>query len=62
MVDSPGRATSGNSFVWDEATQQWAFNLSTKPHAAVGTYTVTAAAGDQDYVLSPTCSGTFVRQ
>ena len=30
LVDSsPGRATSGNSFVWDEATQRWAFNLAT---------------------------------
>jgi hypothetical protein len=61
LVDSPGRATSGNSFVWDEASQQWAFNLATKPHAAVGTYTVTAVAGDEDYVLSQACSGTFVR-
>jgi hypothetical protein len=61
LVDSAGRATSGNSFVWDEATQQWAFNLATKPHAAAGTYIVSAAAGNEDYVLSPTCSGTFVR-
>ena len=37
-------------------------NLATKPYTATGTDTVTAAAVDEDYVLDPACSGTFVRQ
>jgi hypothetical protein len=63
LVDSTGNATPGNTFRWDAATERWAFNLSTRPYTAAGAYTVTAVAGDEEYVLKdPTCTGTFVRQ
>jgi hypothetical protein len=62
LVESPGTSTPGNTFKWDEATQRWAFNLSTKPYTAAGTDTVTAVAGAEDYALAPICSGTFERR
>jgi hypothetical protein len=62
LVDSAGRATSGNSFVWDEIAGLWAFNLATKPYSSAGAYTVRVAAGDDSYEISPTCAGIFVRQ
>jgi hypothetical protein len=48
--------------VWNEVTQQWEYNLSTSPFSAAGTYTVTVLAGDETYVIDPTCSGSFVRR
>jgi hypothetical protein len=62
LVDSPGRATSGNQFMWNETEQQWEYNLATAPFSAAGTYSVTALAGDEKYGLDPTCGGVFVRQ
>jgi hypothetical protein len=62
LAESPGRASEGNSFVWDEAGSLWMFNLSTKPFSATGTYTVSVGAGDDSYLVDPTCVGTFVRQ
>jgi hypothetical protein len=62
LVDAPGRATDGNSFVWDPTANEWVFKLATKPFASKGTYTVSVTAGDDDYAIDPTCIGTFVRQ
>lgn len=62
LVDSPGRPTSGNQFVWNETEQVWEYNLATAPFSAAGTYTVTVLAGDENYGLDPTCSGVFVRR
>jgi hypothetical protein len=62
LVDSPGRATSGNQFVWNETEQVWEYNLATAPFSAAGTYVVTALAGDENYGLDPTCSGVFVHR
>ena len=62
LVESAGRATEGNSFVWDETDSLWMFNLSTKPYSATGTYTVSVGAGDDSYLVDPTCVGAFVRQ
>lgn len=62
LVDSPGRATSGNEFVWNETTQQWEYNLSSAPFSAAGTYTVTALPGDMSHVIVSNCTGVFVRQ
>jgi hypothetical protein len=55
------KADSGNNFRWDEASESWVFNLGTKPYTSLGTYVVSAAAGDASYQLSPTCSGSFTR-
>jgi hypothetical protein len=62
LVTSPGAATSGNSFIWNEVTQQWEYNLSTGPYTAAGTYTVSVVAGDDAYALAQPCTGTFVRR
>lgn len=62
LAESAGRATEGNSFVWDDVAGEWTFNLGTKPFTGEGTYTVSATAGDDDYAIDPTCVGTFVRQ
>jgi hypothetical protein len=62
LVTSPGAATSGNSFVWNEVAQQWEYNLSTSPYTAAGTYNVSMVAGDDAYALEQPCTGTFVRR
>lgn len=61
-ADAVGRATEGNSFVWDETTGLWTYNLATKPYSAAGTYLVTVLAGNEKYIVSPSCDGVFVRQ
>jgi len=60
QLEPLGHADDGNVFRFDGATR-WLFNLSTKPFTAPGTYTVTAAAGDTSYTISPTCIGQFIR-
>jgi hypothetical protein len=62
LVDSAGRATEGNAFVWDPATGLWKYNLGTKPFSQPGTYQVDVTNGDDSYLVSPTCSGIFVRK
>ena len=63
MLDPVGQSNSGNQFGYDAATQTWQYNLGTSPFQASGTYTVSVSTGDATkYSLSPTCSGTFVRQ
>jgi hypothetical protein len=37
------------------------FNLKTKNYSAAGTYTTTMESGDTDeYLVDPTCTGSFV--
>ena len=60
LVESAGKATTGNAFVWDASTARWTYNLATKPYSNTGTYTVSAVAGG-DYTIEPTCEGRFVR-
>jgi hypothetical protein len=55
-------ASNGNAFVYDPVTGQWGLNLSTKNQTAAGTYTVTVKPGSDAYIVSPSCTGTFVRQ
>jgi len=63
LLDPIGQSSAGNSFVYDPTTQTWQFNLSSAMFSATGTYTVTVVTGDgTQYSISPTCSGTFVRQ
>jgi hypothetical protein len=62
LAESAGRAAEGNSFIWDETDSLWMFNLSTRPFSATGTYTVSVSAGDDSYLIDPTCLGTFIRQ
>jgi hypothetical protein len=55
-----GHATSGNQFVFT-AEEKWQFNLGTWNYTAPGTYTISVASGDEtEYVISPTCTATFV--
>jgi hypothetical protein len=53
LVDSAGRATEGNAFVWDPATGLWKYNLGTKPFSQAGTYRVDVTNGDDSYSISP---------
>jgi hypothetical protein len=62
LVDSAGRATEGNAFVWDAATELWKYNLGTKPFSQPGTYRVDVTNGDDSYSINPACSGIFVRK
>jgi hypothetical protein len=57
-----GQSDTGNQFRFDVSSNQWIYNLGTKPFTAAGTYTVTAVPGDTSYLISPTCIGQFVRQ
>jgi hypothetical protein len=59
-LDPIGTATDGNQFNYSGTG--WTFGLGTKPFSAPGTYTVTVAAGDDSYEITPTCSGQFVRR
>ena len=56
-----GQSSDGNEFRFDPLAGHWVYNLGTKPFTAAGTYTVTVAAGDTSYSISPTCTGQFVR-
>ena len=49
-----------NQFRFDG--DRWIYNLGTKSFTAAGTYTVTAMPGDATYLISPTCTGEFIRQ
>jgi hypothetical protein len=62
LVDSAGRATEGNAFVWDATTGLRKYNLGTKPFSQPGTYRVDVTNGDDSYSIIPTCSGIFVRK
>jgi hypothetical protein len=63
LLDATDQASIGNSFTYNPTRQAWQFNLDTKPFTALGTYTVTVNTGDTTkYAVSPTCTGTFVRQ
>ncbi len=57
-----GQSDTGNQFRFDVTSGQWIYNLGTQPFTASGTYTVTAKPGGTSYVISPTCTGQFVRQ
>jgi len=62
-LDPLGQSSSGNVFNFDSTTNTWWFNLATTPFSAWGTYTVSLQSGDSSkYLVSPQCSGTFVRQ
>ena len=61
QLEPVSQASEGNVFAFDPAAGQWVFHLGTKPFKAAGTYTVTVAAGDTTYSISPTCMGQFVR-
>jgi hypothetical protein len=61
LTESAGRATEGNSFVWDDVAGEWTLKLGTGQYTADGTYTVSVTAGDDDYTIDPTCAGTFGR-
>jgi hypothetical protein len=52
-----GQSTSGNQFVFSEG--KWHYNLLTKDFTAPGVYTVTMGPGG-DYVIEPTCIGSFL--
>jgi hypothetical protein len=60
-LDPLGKSSSGNLFNFDPTTGTWWFNLATTPFTASGTYTVTLQSGDPSYLVSPQCSGQFVR-
>ena len=63
LLEAAGQSGSGRSFSYSSTTQTWQYNMSTKPFTASGTYTVFLSSGDPTkYSVSPTCSGTFVRQ
>ena len=63
LLDPVGDSTAGNAFFYDSTTQTWQFNLGSGAFTSAGTYNVTAVSGDvTKYTLSPTCSGSFVRQ
>jgi hypothetical protein len=63
LLDAVGQSSAGNSFSYNSTTQTWQYNLATSPFNASGTYTVSLSTGDATkYSVSPTCSGTFVRQ
>jgi hypothetical protein len=61
QLEPVSQSSEGNVFAFDPAAGQWVFHLGTKPFKAAGTYTVTVAAGDTTYSISPTCMGQFVR-
>jgi hypothetical protein len=62
-LDAVGHSSVGNLFSYDPTTLTWQFNLSSSPFTALGTYTVTVNSGDaSQYLVSPTCTGTFVRK
>lgn len=62
LLDPVGQSSSGNQFNYDSTSQTWWFNLATTPFTASGTYMVTLQSGDvTKYLVSPQCSGTFVR-
>lgn len=58
-LDPIGSASEGNQFAYSGG--RWYFNLGTRPFSAAGTYTVSVAPGDAAYLISPTCTGQFVR-
>jgi hypothetical protein len=63
LLDAVGQSSSGNSFTYNATTQTWQYNMATTPFTAAGTYTVTVNSADATkYAVSPTCTGTFVRQ
>ncbi len=56
---SAGQGTDGNQFEFDGTI--WRFNLKIKNYTAPGTYEVSMVSGDSDeYVIDPTCTGSFV--
>ena len=56
---SAGAGTEGNQFEFLDSKRQ--FNLKTKNYTAAGTYTITMVSGDDtEYLVDPTCTGSFV--
>jgi len=57
-----GSSFEGNTFAYDDSSQEWRFNLSTKNYTASGTYSILMESGDSDEyaIMPPTCSSTFV--
>jgi hypothetical protein len=56
---SAGAGTDGNQFEFLDS--KWQFNLKAKNYSATGTYTTTLESGDTDeYLVDPTCTGSFV--
>lgn len=56
----PGLADDGNAFRFNYP--YWVINLATKQFTSVGTYEVTAVAGDDSYIIdASSCSGSFIR-
>lgn len=54
-----GAGTEGNEFEF--INDQWQFNLKIKNYTAAGTYEVEMVSGDDsEYVIEPSCTGTFV--
>lgn len=63
LLASVRQSSTGNQFNFDEPTGTWWFNLDSSSYAAPGTYTVKLKSGDTSkYVVSPNCTGTFVRK
>lgn len=56
-----GASNDDNIFRFDPATLTWIYDFSTKFFEAPGTYKVTARAGDANYSIDASCTGTFVR-
>ena len=61
-LDPIGQSSTGNQFNFDPTSETWWFNLGTSQYTAPGTYTVSLQSGDTQYLVSPQCSGKFVRQ
>ena len=54
-----GAGSDGNQFEFLDG--KWHLNLKTKNYSAAGTYTTTMESGDTDeYLVDPTCTGSFV--
>lgn len=54
-----GHGTEGNAFIY--TGERWQYNLSTRNYDSPGTYVVTMRSGDEnEYLVEPTCTGTFV--
>jgi hypothetical protein len=55
-----GEGTEGNQFVFTEEGK-WQYNLKTKNYSASGTYSITMESGDNnEYLIDPTCSTSFM--
>lgn len=63
MLAPAGNSSTGNTFSYDPTSQSWQYNMDSTPFSAKGTYKIQAISADPSlYTISPTCTGTFVRQ